>query len=323
MHVAIISDDTYSPHVEVLLQSLADHHRPGDVAVTWCHVGLATGTQNVVTQWSARVGIRITFLDCASVLANHGWSVHEGLLYLRLLLPDLLTQESRLIFLDGDTVVTDSLWPLWNTAIGSKACGGVRDHWVGCPRFFAKHPPAPETQRVYGASTYINAGVLLFDCDRWRARGLTAAALAALSTEWMFLDQDALNRACADDIHVLDPRWNSHPGITQRAFVDDDVPLGARRALRRACARPGIVHYAGPFKPWLSPESGGSARWYYHRSRQRTRWRIRETREDRWRLRGFTVARALRRIPWIYGVLYRVLGSVRVHLTRPHWRRGV
>jgi lipopolysaccharide biosynthesis glycosyltransferase len=321
IHVAVISDDSYSPHVEVLIRSLADHHQPGDVDVTWCHAGLAGDTRSDISTWSASVGVRTTFLDCSDDLAAHGWSGRIGLLYLRLLLPQLLPQVPRLIFLDADTVVTDSLWPLWNSAMKSKACGGVRDHWVGSTRFFATHPLEPEARRVYDADTYLNAGVLLLDCERWRTRRLTAATLACLSPAWMLLDQDALNRGCADDIVVLDPRWNVHPGIVWRAYEDPDVSPAARRRLRRACATPGIVHYAGPIKPWLANWDGGLMGWYYYRTRQRTRWRVNGSWATRLRLGVMAMVITVRKLPGVYTALYRVRRSLRRPLGWRRWLR--
>lgn len=166
--------------------------------------------------------------------------------YFRLLLPELLPMSvNRVIFIDSDTVITDSLGSLWNLDLQGKSIAAVAEHRISCK------------DHGHEFGSYFNAGIMLADLQKWRQsslleRGRTFAnAHPDRMRHW---DQDVLNHVFKNDWIAIPDRWNACPhlfGLTPEykdydyVFTDDE---------REAQSNPAIVHFAGPgpVKPWNS-----------------------------------------------------------------------
>jgi lipopolysaccharide biosynthesis glycosyltransferase len=168
----------------------------------------------------------------------------------------------KVLYLDSDLLVVDDLAPLWATDIGDVALAAVPE------------PYGRDRDRTLGmppGSTYINAGVLLINLERWRAEQVTERLCAYIRREGARLrqhDQDALNALLHDRTRLLDPRWN----LQARAFHPCKAAARHRAALRRAAGSPAIIHYASSRKPWIFavsiPRKG-----LYRRYLRMTAWR--------------------------------------------------
>ena len=110
--------------------------------------------------------------------------------YMRLLAPDLVSAQGRMLYLDSDTLVNGDLAPLF--AIDLK----------GAPIAAARRTAGPG----------FNSGVLLIDLDAWRHERIGAKALVcARENPREFHDQEALNAVITERFHLLDNRWNLRP----------------------------------------------------------------------------------------------------------------
>ncbi|NBV45159.1 MAG: glycosyltransferase family 8 protein [Planctomycetia bacterium] len=166
--------------------------------------------------------------------------------YFRLLIPDALPPSvERLVFLDCDMIVVDSLGQLWNTDLRGAPIGAV------------EHLSDPEDLRRLGLRPeegYFNAGLLLIDLGAWRARGIIRAAkdfYARYPEKVRWWDQDVLNGLFRGQWSRLHPRWNALP---QLWTADDSfrVPTARCPESLLAVGGPAVVHFAGggACKPW-------------------------------------------------------------------------
>lgn len=108
--------------------------------------------------------------------------------YLRLLVPDLITDTGRMLYLDCDIVVNDALGPLFEVNLG-------------------ENPLAAR----YDKGDFFNAGVLLIDLEKWREEKITERTLAwarEKGESLKFPDQDSLNAIVGSRFVPLDRRWN-------------------------------------------------------------------------------------------------------------------
>jgi lipopolysaccharide biosynthesis glycosyltransferase len=176
--------------------------------------------------------------------------------YARLLLPQVLPARApRALYLDADILVLQDLGALWQADLKGTSVGAVLDGMDS-----ARRGGAPAFAQVPRVRRYFNAGVLLMDLDRCRARGLAESAHRFLQAHpWSpYADQDALNVACDGDWLELDHKWNHQT-------IYHPVSLGHLPADRL----PGIAHFVTGNKPWkasvLSPHAG-----YYDGFRSRT-----------------------------------------------------
>jgi lipopolysaccharide biosynthesis glycosyltransferase len=164
----------------------------------------------------------------------------------RVLLPALLAELDRVLYLDADTFVVESPTALWDADLGRTPVAAVAN---------VTHPSMRAHVASLGAGgpgEYFNAGVLLVNLRVWRDEGVADALVRFVtgrgSLPWF--DQDALNAVFAGRWHRLDPKWNAMNSFWTWPSLAADV--FAADAVAAARARPGILHFEGPTisKPW-------------------------------------------------------------------------
>ena len=170
--------------------------------------------------------------------------------YYRLLLPELMSDVPRVLYLDVDLIIQDDLRSLFETDLEGMSLAGVKGIYTNFSR---------ERVESLGISLggYVNAGVLLMNLDLMRQHGLQSDFVSMVPRDYEFQDQDILNIRCVGKIAYLHPRYNIHTMFDYLGnpdFCDDLFGPGAARV---AVASPGIIHYAGR-KPWQSNEC-----WFY------------------------------------------------------------
>jgi lipopolysaccharide biosynthesis glycosyltransferase len=191
--------------------------------------------------------VRFHPIDASMVAGLPSVDRFGTIVWLRLMLPELLPDVDRVLYLDSDTLVIAPIRELWDTAMPDAPLAAVanvveRSMWPHIERLGLDDP-----------RQFFNTGVLLMDLARMR----TADSLAALiqianerQSDLVWPDQDALNIAFAHRWQALHPRWNAQNSFWDWAALAQDV-FGAA-TLGEAKAAPSILHFEGPSlcKPW-------------------------------------------------------------------------
>lgn len=170
----------------------------------------------------------------------------------RIFLPDLLPDESRVIYGDIDTLACRDLMELYAADLGGKALGAVLEHRSHEGSHFNLRLGIPQQ-----SPGYFNSGVLVMDLARFREKGLTERIVryaAAYEEALTCPDQDALNGALHDEVAPQHPKWNWHDGLSRGILRNNPNKKLWRgnepRQAVEAALYPGILHYMGPHKPW-------------------------------------------------------------------------
>lgn len=184
--------------------------------------------------------------------------------YLRLALPELLPETDRILYMDADILVRESLRQLWETPMEGMALAAVKgavnlsDKWEWNSRREYWH--LLEGER----GNYINAGVTLLHLAEIRRRGLKNTWDALARQKLYYQDQDILNITCKGAIRYLPLKYNRlayMPEEEYHRFVEEG--LCTQEEYRQAMESPVIVHYAGD-KPWKRYDTNlGSLWWEY------------------------------------------------------------
>ena len=147
---------------------------------------------------------------------------------------------NRVLYLDGDIVITGEIASLWNTDLEGALLGAV--DIPGSQAGVTRHGLRPE-------DGYFNAGVLVIDLSQWRATKAMDEALEYVSTypdRVHDVDQDALNACFHARRKRLDYKWNViWPFFREPPTVE--LPYSEIETIRREVR---IVHFNGASKPW-------------------------------------------------------------------------
>lgn len=248
MHIACAADSNYLPHAAAMLHSLLSHHSGQAPTIHFMH------RQTLPSEQVARLGDFIT----ASGGHWRSHSVGDDLLqdfpqnwrysreaWYRTLLPELLPEVERVLYLDADTLIMGSLDTLWSTDLESNVIGAVAN-----PLYPFMDTEFMRNLGLKPGRDYFNSGVLLMDLARWREQGLTQELHAFVAThgaaqQWP--DQNALNAVLRGRWLSLPPRWNA-----QNVYFDlkpSQLPCTPEQT-RQARKNPAIVHFVAPYKPW-------------------------------------------------------------------------
>lgn len=126
----------------------------------------------------------------------------------RLMLPEILPNLNKIIYLDADIFVNIDIKELWNIDTSDVCIAGVKDYWVANYAW----NPYPVQKELVNRESYINAGVLVLNLNKIRSYcNMKEKTLEYLieNPESNLFDQDALNVIYKDSILLLEEKWNS------------------------------------------------------------------------------------------------------------------
>jgi lipopolysaccharide biosynthesis glycosyltransferase len=204
-------------------------------------------------------------------------------MWYRILLPELLPDVERVLYMDVDTIALDSLSPLWDLDLGDAYVAAVTNV------FQPNHLHRPAELGLAGPEVYFNSGVLVLNLDAMRrdgaADGVREYALGHPEIEWP--DQDALNVVLGERRLALHPRWNLMNSVL---IFDHAKSVFGADVVAEAIANPAIRHFEGPSvnKPWHYL-CGREMREVYERHRRATPW-------PDMPVEGFTARNVVRRL---------------------------
>jgi lipopolysaccharide biosynthesis glycosyltransferase len=268
IRVACAINPSYIPHIGTMLRSCMAH-TPGERFEIHVLHGepIAPEDRRRMDELAAAHGAAARFhrIDDAQI-AGFPRRYFPPLVWYRLLLPELLPDADKVLYLDADLLAADSVAPLWQVDVSGVAVGAVLNPLYPFLRDWRAELGLADSRR------YFNSGVLLMNLEHLRrTRGFERLrTYASAHPENRYPDQDALNVVLHGEHLLLHPRWN-----VQTPMLDlrpAQLPFDARE-LAEARARPALIHFLGPFKPWhylcVHPQ-----RHLYQEHRRHTPWPV-------------------------------------------------
>ena len=132
----------------------------------------------------------------------------------RVMLPELLPDVDKIIYLDADILVNRDIKELWDTGIQDYCLAAVPDYST----VNGLETPYPVANQEVPASHYFNSGVLYMNLDRIRAKGSMHEKVLNYLEEnpgARLLDQDALNAVYGGETFLVDESWNTFTHLIQ------------------------------------------------------------------------------------------------------------
>lgn len=250
LHVVNAADAGYVPHSAAMLHSLFAHNRGQAIHVHFLHLeGLDAGAVARLAELCHRHGAGFTAVPVARArldgLPVRGHFPAEA--WLRLVLPEVLPELSRVLWLDSDVIVLAPVRELWTLDLQGMSL-------AACPNaVMFSFRDVITNIGVADRQLYFNSGVMLMDLERMRAESATASmrlAAQRAAASIMFADQDVLNMVYHRRYRRLPLKWN----VLSQTYINvpETLRVHGRDEYEEAMARPRILHFTGlaKYKPW-------------------------------------------------------------------------
>ena len=144
--------------------------------------------------------------------------------YSRFLMPDLLPNVKRSIYLDSDILVYGDIAELYNYDLGKFILGAVADSYV----LSDKSVNEQVSRYISHKHLYFNAGILLIDCDKWRKQKIftkIAQSDAKICDKKLFNSQDPLNKYFECNYKTLPHKFNWFSSYPDEAGIIHDIVI--------------------------------------------------------------------------------------------------
>lgn len=287
-HVSCAVEKNYIRHSAAMLHSLLAGGGLDSVHVHYLHPPrFPAGSAARLSAMVENLGASASFIEVPDErcigLPTKGFTGKAT--WYKIFLPEVLPEVvDRVLHLDVDLIVVDSLQSLWDEDLEGSYVAAVTN---------VLPPIYRERATQIGLANddeYFNAGVLMMNLDLMRTEGCSRSLYSygvEHAPELVLRDQDVLNVVLGQKRRHLHPRWNCMNAVLH--YWESREVFGAQ-AIEEARANPAIRHFEGPGdnKPWHFM-CDRPARELYASHRRETPW-------PRSRLEGVTASNVTRKV---------------------------
>jgi lipopolysaccharide biosynthesis glycosyltransferase len=259
LHIVYASDDSFAMQTGISMLSLLKNNETLNI----CVYILANGKKKknkINFEEIAKGKAELHFIDVLEILnekiKNQGLTSYASSFapYSRLFVAESLPENvSKVLYLDGDTIVSGSLMKLAQMDMENYSCAMVKDTRS------EKYKKKIDLENIY---EFYNSGVILINLDFWREHSTGDALLNdMLHFPTEFPDNNALCRVLKGTIKTLPlnynasgmPRLFNNNSLYSIAFRSGS-PFYSEMDLNEARENPIILHYTNYYlsgRPWF------------------------------------------------------------------------
>lgn len=251
--IVMATNDNYAPYLLVTLQSLVEHLSEDAYCDLYVfHSGLQQKYIQTFETEGRRKNIRVTCVDVSAIAVSQETycRAHYSVeMYYRILIPELLGNYKKVLYLDCDLVLNRCAQDLYDTDVSNYDLAGVKNfcnqsmyNWIS-------------NSLKLDPGTYVNSGVLIFNTVNFAKNKAKEKCFELLKSRDFLAcpDQDMLNYACQGRIKIIDSGWNFqwHHGF--RKYKQADTIHFSANDLENAMSKRYITHFTSGTKAWSHP----------------------------------------------------------------------
>lgn len=260
VHIVYAADDKFAEILGVSLVSLLENSREeAEIQIYVLDSGISEENREKLEAVCQNYGRSApVFIAARDISRELGMQVQadRGSLsqYARLFVSSNLPEDlERVLYLDCDILLNQSVGQLWNLDLQGKTIGALMDAFSSLYR--ANIDLKPE-------DVMFNSGVMLIDLKRWKEKKVEGKLLNFIASRYGKIqqgDQGALNAVLSEDTFCFHPKFNS---LT--IFYDFTYPemLQYRKPpvfyeeneVAEAVEAPVVIHFTSSFlssRPWM------------------------------------------------------------------------
>ncbi len=276
--IALASNDWFTPYMATTLYSLLEHtseENHYDILI-FTHDMSPENRREIKALAKGKEKVSLRFVDPSYLFEDYTIHLfgHFGSIetYYRLILPELLPDYQKILYVDSDMIVLDDLAKLYQEDVTGYLLAATHD--ADTAGLYNGYDPkrkkySDTVLQLKKPYQYFQAGIILFNLEEFRKTYTVEEMLQFSAKEkWLLQDQDVLNKLCEGRVKYVDMAWNvlvdyEHIRISRIMRL---APQWLYFEYMEARKHPKIIHYAGSEKPWNCPEMDlGKEFWNYAR----------------------------------------------------------
>jgi lipopolysaccharide biosynthesis glycosyltransferase len=246
IEIVIGPDENYAMPCGVLMQSII-YTNPGKIRFHIISQNLSDRSKSNFHKILKNTEAVISFYNIDLDRLNDLPPLHGSVAtYIILFIANILPCEiNKIIYLDADMIVVDSLRELWTVDIGSYPAAGA---------FSIMNDDIRNYNRLdYDHSKgYYNIGTQIINLDYWRKNNVLQESLLFIKNnpdKLKFCDQDVLNAIFAGRWKTISPRFNFFQNYYM-PLEDLLIKKALHAEIEYARENPCIIHFISNPKPW-------------------------------------------------------------------------
>lgn len=239
VNIAFCINDNYVEQLIVVLWSIMKNLTTGRNVNVWIvSSDMSDASKNYLRK--LRLGFKNLHLNFLDIDAKELTQLPRTIDYIsaetyyRYLLPNLLPNIDKVLYMDADIVVNGDISPLYDTDLANCYIAGADDSYIAA----INHKPQIDLDN---SELYVNAGVLLMNLAKMRIDKVPEKLIRAttdMADKIKFQDQDIINIVCRGKILEFDNIFN---------YTTNDIDLYPQKRKHAI-----VIHYTGKNKPWMS-----------------------------------------------------------------------
>jgi lipopolysaccharide biosynthesis glycosyltransferase len=247
IEIVIGPDENYAMPCGVLIQSILYTNPNIKIRFHIISENLSENSKDKFKSILKNTSATITFYTIDSDILNGLPTFNDSVAtYAILFIANIIPSEiKKILYLDADMIVVDSLKELWDTDITNYPAAGALSIMNDDIRNY--------NRLGYSQSKgYYNVGTQLINLDYWRGNDILKESLLVIKNnpdKLKYFDQDVLNFIFAGKWKTISPRYN----FFQNYYMPiDDFLIKKQLHAEIECARenPCIIHFISRPKPW-------------------------------------------------------------------------
>jgi len=262
MNIVLASDDNYVPLLTISIVSFLENNSNefNEINVFILDDGISKQNIDKINNILNKYKCNVVFIKTkniehlnSKIVSLEKDNIASFTTYSRLFIGSLIPDNiDRIIYLDCDILVVNSVKQLWDEDISDYYCAAVLD----CCN--------TTVQKMLGISegdNYINAGILYVNLKKWREDNVEEKFIEFImnnQNRYYQHDQGIINNIFKNNIKIISPKYNLQ-GYFQfmsykvsKKFSGIDNEYYSKEIIDEARKNPVVLHFCGSnfFRPW-------------------------------------------------------------------------
>ncbi len=257
MNIVLCTDNRYVNACGVCITSILETNKDINISIFILTEGIENKYKKKFQQTASKYNVPINVITLESSMFRHLKISNRfpKSIYFRFLIPDILNDQAKALYLDCDIIVNGSLSYLEDIELSNYACAAVLDQMSDMVQLHNR-------LSLPMNKDYFNSGVLLMNLDYWRNHKISEKLTSFIyenSNICRYPDQDALNIILMNKVFFLPLTYNF-----QQLFYNESKKLLLFNhrwpEINMTKDNPIIIHYTFTEKPWhkdcVHPQKG-------------------------------------------------------------------